>query len=326
MRIPVEDDPKSLTAESELLSLGLHEEVLAVSAAGKFSSAQVYFVGPDLWVRSTIFVRLYGRIGGGRLLLSQVALDKATYTQEGGVTTALVVGPRGVPVEGLEVVLSQDDDEGEAVSSGRIVLVASSGDDGAQGAAAPQAGRWPVFLSDGTAEVGSVDNAIHVRKSDRRAAYYTSAVVGTGTASTTNKSMLYVWNNSSAKRAEIRRITIAHLGGTGGNLTVKGSHITAQAGTVGGATVTPLPFDPDDSASAMSSVAAANAPTRVAIAPILFAVPFSATGTFTWAWSDLGKPIVLPAGQGRGFEIRVDVSATASVEMKLHVSMEWLEI
>lgn len=327
MRKSIEADPRVQTVESAPLAIGLHEEVLAVAIAGSFSSAQVYFIGSDLWVMPTIFVRLYGRVGGGRLLLSEVALTSTTYTQEGGVTTALTMAVRGVPVEGFEVVLAQNSDGGGEMSGGRLVLVASSGADGAQGAAAAQSGRWPVFLSDGKAEVGSATNALHTRKSDRRAAYYASGVVGTGTSSTSDKSILYVWNAATEKRCEIRRITIAYLAGDGASiLTVKGAHVHEQASPIGGSGMTPLPLDPSDGEGILNGVAGANSPVRVALDLFSFAVPFATTGTFVWTWTDLGKPIVLPAAMHRGFEIRADVSASATTEMTLHVSMEWVEI
>jgi len=336
----MEADPTTQAAESEAVSLGATEEKLAVAIAGSFSAAEVYFVGPDAWISPVIFVRLYGRVGGGRLLLAEVALASTTYTQEGGTTTALAIAVRGAHVDGFEVILAQD--HGVAVSAGRVVLIASTRADGTdlrpglppnlqprvgQGAAGPPSSRWPVFLSDGAAERGSVASALHIQKSDRRAAYYASAVVGSGTGTTTNKSLLYVWNARTSTRAEIRRVTIAYLAGAGTSaLTVRGAHMTAQAGTVGGTSITPLPFDPSDGASAMTSVVGANAPTQVALDVLLFAVPITATGTFVWTWTDLGKPIVLPAGVDGGFEIRVDVSAAATTEMKLHVSIEWLEL
>lgn len=337
----VEADSTTQMIESDSLSLGQHDEVLAASAAGRFTSAQVVFRGPDTWISPTIFVRLFGRSGGGRLLLAEVALSSTSPTLEEGLSTALVIAVRGVHVEGFEVVIAQDDEEGEAVTDGHVLLIVSAAGDApdirpglpsrlqprvAQGAPAAQAGRWPVFLSDGSAELGATANALHVQKSDRRAAYYSSAVLGTGTSSVSNKSIFYVWNNSTSKRAEIRRITIGHLAGVGGNLTVKGAHVTEEASTVGGTTLPPLPFDPTDPASALASVKGANAPTRAAMDLITFAVPFATTGTFTWTWADLGKAIVLPANQRSGFEIRIDVSATATTEMTLHVSVEWLEL
>lgn len=326
MPLPVEVDPYTQTVESDSLSLGPGEEVLAVSAVGPFSSAQVYLVGPTAWRSTTIFVRLYGRMGGGRLLLAQEPLQGPRHLIENDVFTALAISVGSVAVEGFEVVLVQTNPGASEVTDGRVLLIASARSDGAQGPAAPQAGRWPVFLSDGTEEVGSTERALHVQKSDRRAAYYSSAAVGTGMSSVTNKSILYVWNDNTSRRVEIRRVTIAYLAGVGGNLTVRGAHITGEASPAGGTSITPLPLDPSDGGSLMTSVAGANAPTRVAADLILFAVPFTATGTFTWSWTDLGKPIVLPAGDWSGFEIRVDVSANAAAEMKLHVSIEWVEV
>lgn len=341
MEMRVEADSMSLMAESDSLSLGLHAELLATSVAGRFASAQVYFSGPDAWVLPTILVRLYGRVAGARVLLAETSLASTTCTQEDGKSTALVIAVRGVHVEGFEVVVAQDDDEGAAVADGQFLLVASGAADStdirpglpaslqppvAQGAPAAPSGRWPVFLSDGVAESGSATNALHVQKSDRRAAYYASAIVGSGTTEASGQSVFYVWNNNTSKRAEIRRVTVAYLGGMGGNLTVKGAHITQEASPAGGTSVTPLPLDPSDAASAMTSVKGATAPTRVAMDLIAFAVPFSATGTFVWTWTDLGKPIVLPAGSRTGFEIRIDVSVTATTEVKLHVSIEWLEV
>jgi hypothetical protein len=263
------------------------------------------------------------------------------YTQQEGTTTTLAMAVRGVHVEGLEVVLTRHNEINTSVSDGRFVLIAGAGGDGAgicqslpaglqprvaQGTPAEQSNRWPVFLSSGSAEVGTVTSALYIRKSDRRAADYASAVVGTGTTTTSDKSIFYIWNNGTTKRAEIRRITIAYLAGIGGNLTVKGAHINAQATTVGGTSVAPLPLDPSDGASSLGAVSGANAPTQVAVDLLSFAVPFATTGTFVWTWTDLGKPIVLPADTQYGFEIRIDVSATSSTEMKLHVSIEWLEI
>lgn len=341
MQTSVETDPHTQTAESDPLSLGPTQEVQAVSVAGRFSSAQVYFVGPDAWIQPAIVVRLYGRSGGGRLLLSEVPLSSAIRTRENGTTTALAIVVQGIHVEGFEVVVAQG--EGDAVSEGRVYLIASTRAEGAdirpglpaalqplfaQGSAAAQSGRWPVFLSDGSAEVGSATNALHVRKSDRRAAYFTSAIVGSGTSVTsTPKSVLYVWNGRSGKRAEIRRVTVAYRQGGGSSyLTVRGTRITAQASPAGGTTISPLPLDPSDGASALTSVAAASTPSQVAADLILFAVPVSSTGTFVWTWTDLGKPIVLPADMDQGFEIRTELSAAASAEMKLYVTIEWLEV
>jgi hypothetical protein len=337
----VEGDATQI-AESDSLSLNEHSERLAAAVAGSFSVAQVYFSGPDAWIAPTIFVRLYGRRGGGRLLLSEVPLATTAYTSEDGKSTALAISVSGVHVDGFEVVVAQDDDAGVLVTDGRILLVVAPGGTAAdirpaappvlqpkvaQGAAAGLSGRWPVFLSDGATEVGSVTNALHVRKSDRRAAFYLSTEVGTAIDAVTDQLALYLWNDATGKRAEIRRITIAYLAGVGGTLTVKGAHVTGLPGA-GVTAIDPLPLDPGDGATSEMVGGSGKVPVNDAVdSPLLFfSVPFSATGTFVWTWTDLGKPIVLPAGAQHGFAIRFDVNARATVEMKLHVSIEWLEV
>jgi hypothetical protein len=60
-----ETEPTTHTVESDMLSLAQHDEVLAVSAAGNFSSAQLYFIGPDDWMNGSIAIRLYGGSAAG---------------------------------------------------------------------------------------------------------------------------------------------------------------------------------------------------------------------------------------------------------------------
>lgn len=340
MEMSNELDPTTHTAESELLSLAEGQEALAASLTGRYSAAQVYFLGPPEWVRPTAVVRLYGFWGGGRVLLSEVPLARSIHSQEDGQTTALVLAVRGVQVEGFEVVLAVRG--GSPVSNGRIFLIASSRAEAvdlrpglpaalqpllAQGAPGSQANRWPVFLTDGSQAVGTPEAPLHVRTSEPRAAYCASAIVGSGTKpASTAKSILYVWNHGRGRRAEIRRVVVAYQGGSGkSSVTVRGTRITSQPSRAGGSCATPLSFDPTDAPSALSGVAAGRAPTRVPADLILFAVPVSSTGTFVWTWTDVGKPIVLPADVEQGFEIRTELSGAASTEMKLHVTIEWLE-
>jgi hypothetical protein len=194
-----------------------------------------------------------------------------------------------------------------------------------QGAAAAQSGRWPVFLTSGASEYGTSSNPLLVRSSDERAAYAVHVDTTTGTA--TSKLLCHLWHPSSnARRFEIRRVVLSYCLGTAAaavRLTLQGNRITASSG---GTTVTPEKLDPADAASGATVRKDPTTSTPSSVGLFAVAAPIAAAGVFVWDALARGKPIVLPASQDSGLEIRSALSGTVTAASQIVLSIEWTEV
>lgn len=79
-----------------------NDEVVVVSDVGSFSCVDVWFHVPDDWT-DQVTVRIYGRIGGARVLLHSSLMGSSPITSEGGFSSGIAGSLRGRPMRGVEV-------------------------------------------------------------------------------------------------------------------------------------------------------------------------------------------------------------------------------
>jgi hypothetical protein len=241
-----------------------------------------------------------------------------------------------------------------------------------QGTAAALSGKWPVQVTDGTNTMptGDVagraifhqitdgtngpvavkasttapaltDPALVVNLSPNRPATYaasTNGPVSGSTNATATTSIAYIWHTgTNTKRVEIYRIIATSGMETGANhdYSLRGTFITAENGTPGGTTTTPLPFDRGDAASTITSttgtfrLGATGAPTRLSsdmISEEMYSGNNNQKVLFDIHYT--GKPIVLRASQAEGFEIRMVGNGNGNLSQapEITITMYWMEI
>lgn len=211
----------------------------------------------------------------------------------------------------------------------------------AQGVAGAAAGRWPVYLSDGSAALGTTGNPLYVGRIRDGAATFAAAsgLVGTGTT-VALKSLAYLFppgtGASLNKRMEIRRIVLSYFPGTESTtgpaaVVFRAVRITGLSvnPAPGGTLLTPYGLDRSDITSFNLVTGATGAPARLPGSPAdIFAIVARATssGVFEWRAGDSGKPIVLRASTNEGIEVLADVKAALTTQMQATVGFEWVEI
>ncbi|MEZ4315444.1 MAG: hypothetical protein R3F14_46090 [Polyangiaceae bacterium] len=202
----------------------------------------------------------------------------------------------------------------------------------AQGVAASAAGRWPVYLSDGSTALGTTTAPLYVGRIRDGAATFaaTCGYVGTGTAVAT-KSIGYLWHpSSSSKRVEIRRISISHAGGSGaGPVLFRAVRISNVSGSPGGSALTATSLDLSDTSSLTVVSGATTAPARQSPSQadlFAFITSPSTPSSFEWRAEDRGKPLVLRTSLAEGIEVFADVKATLTAQTFASVSFEWVEV
>lgn len=328
---------------------------LVVSAVGAFDSCDLYFSAPE-GAGAAAEIRVYGRVGDVRILLATTNMSSQPLTVTGTREGALLVSIRGRPCASFEVECTPVGDEPglqfflqawQGDASHDVTFGTARVSTVKQGEPAASAGRWPVFLSDGSAAQGLAASPLFVRLSDGTAAAGTAAnplptravctlasfsvasdVVTGPTTVGSVISLAYLWGNT-AKRIEIHRIDVSWMGGdTAGQLAVRGCFITALDAAPGGTALLPLGHERSDTATAAFRYAATRAPTRVTPLVDSFAVAAKGgdPGLYTWEADDYGKPIVLRPSTQEGFEVRAVGAAAFTSSMKLVVTMHWVEI
>jgi len=204
-----------------------------------------------------------------------------------------------------------------------------------QGSPGTHANRWPVILSDGSAQVGTTSTPLisnHVRGSATTFAASTGSITGTvfGSGITAGvKSVAYLWHPSTnARRVEIRRITVSFGGGTGsGQVLLRALRITGVNSSPGGSSVTPTALEGSDSTTLTLQAGATGAPTRASGADYFsILVCGTQSDTYEWVLAPYGKPIVLRTSTAEGIEVVSDVRAAPTAEIKVTVGFEWVEI
>ena len=206
----------------------------------------------------------------------------------------------------------------------------------AQGAAAAASARWPVYLSDGSAAIGTNANPLYAARIRDSAPTFAlgTAPISTVTAVGT-KSIAYLWHpNSSTKRAEIRRIVIGYLAGAGSGsplvVVFRVVRITAQNGAPGGTTMSASALDSSDSSSLTVIAGATGNPTRPSSSTqgdlLSLSVNATTNGSYEWRASQDAKPLVLRAGVSEGIEVYADVKNTLTTAMQATVTFEWVEV
>jgi hypothetical protein len=367
LEVPAHAAQRSLgVLESDSIELTSNDkdEIDVLTAVGPLPGVALWFQGPSGWRGSSeeVTVRLYARIAGLRVLLAKARLADVESTQDGDDIHALLLSCQGIHAEAFEVTVQRASGGAQLLSSGVFVLSAPSqgsplslaiagGLDAsqgvhvtapvivvqstasllqatvAQGVASSQGNRWPVFLSDGSAERGTSSSPLSVHPTDERAAYAASVDVNSGTAAAT-KLLFHLWHPStSSKRFEIRRVLVSVYGGVTGSprLTLRGNRITSSAGQT---TVTPERFDPDDAASTavVRKDPSSSSSTNSTVDLFAFAIPGTQNEVFVWEAAARGRPIVLLANKDGGFEIRSTLGGTLGTAAQILISVEWLEV
>ncbi|MBK8252194.1 MAG: hypothetical protein IPK82_05945 [Polyangiaceae bacterium] len=195
-----------------------------------------------------------------------------------------------------------------------------------QGAAAAASGRWPVYLSDGSAALGSTANPFYTaRIRDNSPTFAVASGAVATTAVVSNKSIARLWHpSSSTKRAEIRRIVLSYAGGAGvGPVMFHCLRITSQGA---GTPITPVALDFADTSPALSLLSGST--TAPVAGTDWFAITVSGndSGVYEWTPARSGKPLVLRASQNEGIEVYSDVRVALTTQMHATVSFEWVEI
>lgn len=198
----------------------------------------------------------------------------------------------------------------------------------AQGAAAGAGSRWPIYLSDGTAALGTTGNPFYVGRIREGSPTFAAStgLLGTGTTVAV-KALAYVWHpNTSTKRVEISRITVSYVPGAGAG---SGLFVVFRAArftsTPSGTAVSTGALDASDSVG-VSLYTASATPTSYSGDLFAIAVPATDSGLYEWRAGDHGKPVVLRASPNEGFAVLADVKATLTTQMQTTVSFEWVEV
>jgi hypothetical protein len=223
----------------------------------------------------------------------------------------------------------------------------------AQGAAAAAAGRWPVYLSDGTAAQGTAANPVRVEPVTGGATFGTATnpthtrliadrvtyssgptILLTGPTTASTAITLGYLFRSTTKRIEIHRILIGYGGtDTAGYLTFRGTRMGAENASPGGTALSPagIPFEASDpaatatfrvptGASAVSAVTS-----RSATDLFVIGVKGNSTGQIVWSSKEFGKPIVIRNNVTEGFEIRAFADVGFTTAMRISLTIEWTE-
>jgi hypothetical protein len=248
-----------------------------------------------------------------------------TGDQAGGAHKVVGAGTAGVPSGGIVTVQG---------ASGGVLGVGQSTAAGANG-------RWPVYLSDGSAAQGSASNPLNVELVSGGAAIgvlsaplrvrqiagdyaafscVTERVVSTGTTGDV-RIFAALHAAASTKRIEVQRIVISFGGGAGGVVRLRATRITALTG---GVALPVAPLDPANTATLAPVVV----PTGSTRAAEIFALALggAATGNYEWQPSVTSKPLVFRASTAEGVEIYSHVDTTLTTAMQVVVAMEWIEI
>jgi hypothetical protein len=186
-----------------------------------------------------------------------------------------------------------------------------------QGTPAAATSAWPVTTIAGTPVTYSAS---------------TSGTVSTGTTAGTVQSIAYLWHPStSGKRVKILKIMLSWSGNGGNNtLSARGTFITPENATPGGATSAPQAHDQADAASALTfRVGATGAPTRVASDLFTEAMLGGSSDQQSVVFFDaqtVGKPLILRAGTNEGFEVRTVVGGSnLASAVQVAVYYTWTE-
>ena len=354
--------------ESDVLALSATDtdEVLACAVAGEFGACDVWFSGPSDWLAASpaVTVRLYARHGNARVLVGQSALMDAQHTEDrDSVSSAWVFSARGVESNGFELTCQRTSGGVNLAAGGlsglrsvtvsNVVQVQPAGPvtvaqsqssalqativqsspsalqaTAAQGAAAGAGSRWPVYVSDGTAALGTTSNPFYVGRIREGSPTFAAStgLLGTGTTVAV-KALAYLWHpTASTKRVEISRITVSYIAGAG---TGSGLIVVFRAArfttTPSGTAVLTGALDSSDSVG-VSLYTASTTPSPAAGDLFAIAVPATASGVYEWRAGDHGKPVVLRASTNESFVILADVKATLTTQMQATVSFEWVEV
>jgi hypothetical protein len=326
---------------------------VVVSAVGSYSCCDVYLSRP-IGTNLEYGVKLYGRVGDARVLLASINTNDIPYTAEGAREGAIACSVRGRPCSALEVEFVPADEilgiqvflqawhadiPPEAINGPERVVGVK------QGAPATASGRWPVYLSTGSAAQGAVNTPLFTRLSDGTAAQGTPAnplstratrdsaktfgVVGgalTGATSGTT-SIGYLWKQGGAARVEIQRIVVSYLAGGGsGNFAIRGAHIGPEAGSGSFTSGTIVSFDrADTSPAAVFKWGHTGAQNRQADLFVATGLA-SQSDNFVWSAEAHGKPIVLRPSVNEGFEVRAVMGGSLTAGMTFNVTFHWIEI
>jgi hypothetical protein len=314
-----------MVGQANLMDAQHTEDRNGVSSAWAFSARGVESNGFEVTCQRTS--------GGDRLTGGQFFLRaKAGSATPSLLAAGGLAGLRSVTVSNvvqvqpagpLTVVQSQPSAlSATVVQSSSSALQATA----AQGAAAAAANRWPVYLSDGTAALGTTTNPFYVgRIRDASPTFAaTTGLVGTG-GTVAVKSLAYLWRSTS-KRIEVSRITVSYLPGpttgTGLYVVFRATRFTA---TPTGTPVSAAALDSSDSLGVgIYSATSSPAPSSGDIFAV--AVLATASGLYEWRAGSSGKPIVLRAGVSEGIQVIADVKSTLSTQMQATVGFEWVEV
>lgn len=153
----------------------------------------------------------------------------------------------------------------------------------------------------------------------------------TGATATGVKSLAYIFHLSSdTTRAQLVRAYINVSGGRGGTMRLELCRLTAQNGTPGGTTITPLA---NDSASAASSAVVRSLPTGAPTRTSVYDggnVPTTLIGNVEFPSSNVSRsidaqPYVMNVSTGEGWEISQNVITTITTAPTFNITFEWTE-
>jgi hypothetical protein len=238
-----------------------------------------------------------------------------TGDQAGGAHKVVGAGTAGVPSGGILTVQGASGASALPVDQGLGIFDATK--------------PWVVQLSNGSAYIS--DNAplpSKIRRPVKAFSVATGVITGPTTAGTAT-SIGYVWR-STTLNVEIVRFVVSWFGGAAsagnGEMSIRGTRITALNGTPGGTTPSPLAHDTNDGVTASFRAGATGAPTRASSDMFILATRLNEPGRFEWQAESFGKPILLRANVSEGFEIRAVADLAFTTGMKLALTIHWHEI
>ncbi len=160
---------------------------------------------------------------------------------------------------------------------------------------------------------------------------FTYAVSTTNNAvSATNNStssLAYLWHPSAVtKTYKIWRIVVStnNLGSTS-QLMFKVARITAEAGTPGGTSLTPVALNGGSASGSVFRFQATGAPTRVSPEVLTRLAVGSAFSTSVMDFPNNISPLTCRAGVAEGWEVRLEVMTTALSNLRISVEFLWTE-
>lgn len=142
-------------------------------------------------------------------------------------------------------------------------------------------------------------------------------------------SLGYLWHPASVtKRYELQRITLSTNSGTANTtFCVKVTRITAEAGTPGGSTLTPLAFNGASAASgATLRISPTGAPTRASTDVFVRTILASASNTNLLEVAYDITPLLCRASVAEGWEVRLVNDSVAISGMRVALQFIWVEI